>query len=311
MTMLAGAASPAPAVFTGQMAVTAQIFQATENDTMTLKQIQVAGRTALLVAALGAMVHGSAFAQSQDATIQAIEKYREMLQDGNPAELTVAKGEDLWKKKRGPKNASLEACDIGMGPGVLKGAYAQLPRYFADTDAVMDFETRLVHCMVTVQGFKREDVIKKPFSGSGQSATDLEALTAYVVEESRGAAINVPQRHAKEIASFKRGEKMFYFRGGPYDFSCATCHAVDGQRIRLQDLPNLTKDGPAQRAFATWPAYRVSQGALRTMQWRLNDCFRQQRFPELKYSSQASIDLITFLGVNAKGGSMDSPAIKR
>ncbi len=278
---------------------------------MTLKQLVMTGKAALLAAALGVTVHGSASAQSPDATIQAIEKYREMLQDGNPAELTVAKGEDLWKKKRGPKNANLEGCDIGMGPGVLKGAYAQLPRYFADTDAVMDFETRVVHCMVSLQGFKHADVIKKPFSGSGQSATDLEALTAYVVEESRGALINVPQIHVKEIASFKRGEKMFYFRGGPYDFSCATCHAVDGQRIRLQELPNLTKEGPAQRAFATWPAYRVSQGAVRTMQWRLNDCFRQQRFPELKYSSQASIDLITFLGVNAKGGSMDSPAIKR
>ena len=278
---------------------------------MTLKQLQSAGRSAALVVAFGAILIGNALAQGQDATIQAIEKYREMLQDGNPAELTVAKGEDLWKKKRGPKNVSLEACDIGMGPGVLKGAYAQLPRYFADTDAVMDFESRLVHCMVTLQGFKRADVIKKPFSGSGQSATDLEAITAYVVEESRGAVINVPQDHMKEIASFKRGEKMFYFRGGPYDFSCATCHSADGQRIRLQDLPNLTKEGPAQRAFATWPAYRVSQGALRTMQWRLNDCFRQQRFPELKYVSQASIDLITFLGVNAKGGMMDSPAIKR
>lgn len=278
---------------------------------MTIKQLQVTGRAAFLVAALGSMVHGSASAQGQDATLQAIEKYREMLQDGNPAELTVAKGEGLWKLKRGPKNASLEACDIGMGPGVLKGAYAQLPRYFADSNSVMDFESRVVHCMVTLQGFKREEVIKRPFSGTGQPATDLEALTAYVVEESRGAVIKVPQNHGKEIASFKRGEKMFFFRGGPFDFSCATCHAVDGQRIRLQELPNLTKDGPAKRAFATWPAYRVSQGALRTMQWRLNDCFRQQRFPELNYGSQASIDLITFLGVNANGGLMDSPAIKR
>jgi sulfur-oxidizing protein SoxA len=175
----------------------------------------------------------------------------------------------------------------------------------------MDFESRLVHCMVTLQGFERDKVIAKPFSGAGQSATELESLTAYVVEESRGATIAIPQRHPKEVASFQRGEKMFFYRGGPYDFSCATCHSVDGQRIRLQELPNLTKKEPAQRAFATWPAYRVSQGALRTMQWRLNDCFRQQRFPELKYTSQASIDLITFLGVNANGGKMDSPAIKR
>ncbi len=246
-----------------------------------------------------------------DATVKEIERYRQLLQDGNPAELSVAKGELLWQAKRGALNASLERCDLGLGAGVIKGAYAQLPRYFADVDRVMDFESRLVHCMVNLQGFKRDDLIRKPFSSEGEPSTDVEALTAYVVEESRGLPVALPQAHRKEIESFKRGEKIFYFRGGPYDFSCATCHAVDGQRIRLQDLPNLTKAVPAQKAFATWPAYRVSQGALRTMQWRLYDCFRQQRFPELNYLSDVSIDLITFLGVNARGGTMDSPAIKR
>ena len=47
------------------------------------------------------------------------------------------------------------------------------------------------------------------------------------------------------------------------------------------------------------------------MQWRMYDCFRQQRFPELKYGSQASIDLITFLGVKAEGGTMQATSLKR
>jgi len=259
--------------------------------------------------ALG-IVAFSAAAQ-QDKTIEAIEQYRQMLQDANPAELLVARGEDLWKTKRGPKNVSLEQCDIGKGPGVVKGAYAQMPRYFADVDQVMDFEARLVHCMVTLQGMDRAELTKKPFSGRDQRQTDIEALTAYVVEQSRGATIAVPQKHPKEKAAHDRGKTLFYMRAGPYDFACATCHGVDGQRIRLQDLPNFEKTEPAQRAFGTWPAYRVSQGALRTMQWRINDCFRQQRFPEPTYISQGTIDLITFLGVKAAGGEMASPAIKR
>jgi L-cysteine S-thiosulfotransferase len=256
-----------------------------------------------------------AFAAATSAQAQTpaddIAKYRAMLADGNPAELTEAQGEQLWKQKRGPKNVSLEQCDIGKGPGVIKGAYAELPRYFADADAVMDFESRVVHCMVTQQGLKREDVIKKPFSGQGDRATDLEALTAYVVGQSRGSKINISQNHPKEKAAYARGEKTFFYRGGPFDFNCASCHSADNQRIRLQDLPNLQNPVAAQKAFGTWPAYRVSQGALRTMQWRLNDCFRQQRFPELKYTSQSSVDLITYLGVKANGGTMDSPAIKR
>jgi L-cysteine S-thiosulfotransferase len=253
-----------------------------------------------------------ASAQAQGSAQDEIARYRAMLQDGNPAELVVARGEELWRTKRGPKNVSLEQCDFGLGAGVIKGAYAQVPRYFQDADQVMDFESRLVWCMVTLQGMDRAAVTKNPYSGAGQKQTDIEALTAYGVEMSRGMPVNVSQLHPKEKAAFDRGRYAFYMRGGPYDFSCATCHGVTGQRIRLQDLPNISGNkADADRAFTTWPAYRVSQGALRTMQWRLNDCFRQQRFPDLVFLSPTSIDLITFLGVHANGAKMDAPAIKR
>jgi sulfur-oxidizing protein SoxA len=75
-----------------------------------------------------------------------------MLQDGNPADLFEAKGEALWKQKRGPKNASLEQCDLGKGPGVFKGAFVELPRFFADTNRVQDMESRLLTCMETLAG---------------------------------------------------------------------------------------------------------------------------------------------------------------
>jgi L-cysteine S-thiosulfotransferase len=245
---------------------------------------------------------------SQDA----INEYRQSLQDGNPADLNAARGEGLWKAKRGPNNQSLESCDLGLGAGKVKGAVAVLPKYFADTGKVMDVESRLVHCMVTLQGAKREDFKSSTaFSAEGAKSTLIEDLVAYVYDESRNVTINVPQSHPLEKAAYARGKDTFYFKGGPYDFSCASCHSEDGKRIRLQDLPNLTKQGPAQAAFSQWPAYRVSQGAVRTMQWRLYDCFRQQRFPELQYLSQTSVDLITFMGVNANGGKMAAPAIKR
>jgi L-cysteine S-thiosulfotransferase len=253
-----------------------------------------------------------AAAGAQTSAQDEIAKYRQMLADGNPAELTEARGEDLWKQKRGPKQVSLERCDLGLGPGVVKGAHAQLPRYFSDANRVMDLEARLVYCMETLQGIPFDQATRRPFSDQGQPPTDMESIVSYVVAASRGVKIAVPQNHPMEKAAYRRGELAFYYRGGPFDFSCASCHGVDGQRIRLQDLPNIagSKDA-AQRAFSTWPAYRVSQGAVRTMQWRLYDCFRQQRFPELKYTSQTSIDLITYLGVKANGGTMDAPAIKR
>jgi sulfur-oxidizing protein SoxA len=252
----------------------------------------------------------AAAALGQGSTVDEIAKYRAALQDGNPAELWEARGEGLWKLARGPKNASLERCDLGLGPGVVKGAYAQMPRYFADADRVQDLETRLVWCMVTLQGVAEADAKKGPF-GSPDRKSDMEALVAFVTSESRGVKMNVPQSHPKEREAYALGEKMFFFRGGTHDFACATCHADDGKRIRLQDLPNLTTTQGAQKAYTTWPAYRVSQGELRSFQWRLNDCFRQQRFPELVFTSDASIALTTFLARNANGAAFDAPAIKR
>jgi sulfur-oxidizing protein SoxA len=246
------------------------------------------------------------------STADAIADYRASLQDGNPADLNAARGEALWATPRGPRNASLQGCDLGLGAGQVKGAAARLPRYFADADKVMDVESRLVHCMVNLQGFKAaEFTASTVYSGEGQRATVVEDLVAWIYDESRDAVVNVPQAHASERAAYARGRQIFYFKGGTHDFSCASCHGEDGRRIRLQDLPNLSKTGPAREAFTQWPAYRVSQGALRTMQWRLYDCFRQQRFPELTYLSPASVDLITFLGVNANGGKLAAPAIKR
>jgi L-cysteine S-thiosulfotransferase len=250
-----------------------------------------------------------AFAQGTSAADE-IAKYRAALQEGNPAELWEARGEDLWKQARGPKNVSLEKCDLGLGPGVVKGAYARLPRYFADADRVMDLETRLVWCMVVLQGFTEADAKKNPFGGPGQKS-DMDALVAYVTSESRGIRMDVPLDHPKEKEAYALGEKMFFYRGGTHDFACSTCHADTDKRIRLQDLPNLTTKEGAQKAYTTWPAYRVSQGEVRSFQWRLNDCFRQQRFPELVFTSPASIALTMFLARNANGAPFDAPAIKR
>jgi len=276
------------------------------------KRTAFGGATALAVfAALGAGSQGTTDDHNaKSSAVQEIEKYRAALGDDNPAELWEARGEDLWKQARGPKKASLEKCDLGLGPGVVKGVYALLPKYFADTNEVQDLESRLVTCMVTLQGFTPEQAKKDPFGGPGKKVA-MDALVAYVVAQSRGMPMKVAMDHPKEKEAYALGERIFFYRGGPHDFACSTCHGADAKRIRLQDLPNLTNPKDAQRAYTTWPAYRVSQGEVRSMQWRLNDCFRQQRFPELEFASPASIALTMYLAKNAEGGVLNAPAIKR
>ena len=245
----------------------------------------------------------------QKSTADGIAEYRKMLEDGNPAELFEAKGEGLWKSKRGPKNASLEQCDLGKGVGRVKGAFVELPRFFADTKKVQDLESRLLTCMETLQGFNAAEIAKTPFS-RGEQIT-MEALVAWISAESRGQRFNLPQGHGEEQKMLELGKRAFFYRGGPYDFSCASCHGESGKRIRLQDLPDLTKNPGDGVGFAAWPAYRVSSGELWSMQRRLNDCYRQQRFPYPGYASEVTIALGVYMGVNAKGSESVAPALKR
>jgi sulfur-oxidizing protein SoxA len=249
-------------------------------------------------------------APAQDNTRKEIERYRQLLAEGNPADLWEARGEELWKKKRGPKSASLEQCDLGLGPGVVKGAFARLPRYFKDSDRVQDVESRLATCMVTLQGFTPEAAMKDPFSRPG-THSDMEALASYIAAESKGMKLDVPIRHPKEIEAFRIGEQLFYRRAGPHDFACVSCHGDSGKRIRLQDLPKLTEPQEAQKIFTTWPAYRVSQGTVRTMEHRLYDCYWQMRHPQLDFTSDDAIALMVFMAKYANGGVIDAPGLKR
>jgi sulfur-oxidizing protein SoxA len=246
---------------------------------------------------------------AQKSSTDSIAEYRQMLQDGNPAELFEAKGEGLWKQKRGPKNESLEKCDLGKGPGVFKGVWVELPRYFADTGRVQDLESRLLTCMQELQGFDAQEIAKTPFGRGEQN--NVTALATWIAAESKGMKLNLPQAHIEERKMYEVGKRLFFMRGGSHDFACATCHAQDDKRIRLQDLPNITKNPGAGNGFGAWPAYRVSNGQMWGAQLRLNDCYRQQRFPYPIFGSDATIALGVYMGVNGKGGATVAPAIKR
>ncbi len=269
----------------------------------------------LATALVLALCSASAMAQpaADDVSEKEIERYRAMINDpmANPGYLNVDRGEQLWALKRGGKNTSLETCDLGEGPGKLEGAFAKLPRYFKDADKVMDLEQRLLHCMTSLQELDTKDVIARRFSGPGR-VSDMEDLVAFIANKSNGLKFSMKVEHPKEQEMYAVGEAMFYRRSAIMDFSCATCHAEEGKRIRLQGLPNFAKPGkPAQETMGSWPTYRVSQSQLRTMQHRLWDCYRQMRMPAPDYASDGVTALTVFMVKQAEGGEITVPSIKR
>jgi sulfur-oxidizing protein SoxA len=270
-------------------------------------------RISLIALCAGALTAQAALAQDAE-TEKAIERYRQMLKEdpwSNPGLLDADRGEALWKTPRGPKNATLEQCDLGKGPGKVAGAFAELPRYFKDADRVMDVETRILWCMEKLQGFNPADIVKRPHPGGGQPVKELGAIATWVAHESAGqkftAALDQPQE--KEVVAL--GDVLFNRRSGPFDFSCATCHAGEGLRIRLQGLPFLSQPQEARKVIGEWPAYRVSSTHVMTLQHRMYDCYWQMRMPELRLGSDASIALIAYLVDKARGGQISAPGLKR
>jgi len=266
--------------------------------------MRASGTSALLLVAL-ALAAAPATAQTSQ-----FEKYQKMVGEDSPAELFALVGEDLWKKKQGPKKASLERCDLGKGPGVVKGAYAALPRYFKDSGTVMDAESRILYCMLTLQGRDRKEALKRPF-GNADKPSEMEYLDAYVASQSRGYKMRPGTSHPQEKRAYELGKALFTVRTGLWDFSCASCHGEQGKRIRMSDLPVLSDPKVAGPLIATWPAYRVSNSQMKTMQWRINNCYRQMRTPEPDWGSELVNSMITYLTVQASGATYAGPGTKR
>lgn len=267
--------------------------------------MRMTGGSALLAGAFALAVAPAAGAQGSQ-----FEKYQKMVGEDSPAELFELVGADLWKKPQGPKKASLERCDLGLGPGVVKGAHARLPRYFKDADQVMDTESRIFYCMQTLQGRDRKEALKRPF-GNADKPSEMEYLTAFVAGQSRGYKLNPGTSHPKEQYAYALGKDLFYVRMGLWDFSCASCHGDKGKRIRMSELPVLSDPKEAGPLIATWPAYRVSNSQMKTMQWRINNCYRQMRTPEPDWGSELVNSMNMYLTVTAKGATYRGPGTKR
>jgi L-cysteine S-thiosulfotransferase len=230
-----------------------------------------------------------------------------MMMEDNPNLWTVEDGKELFYATRGPNNVSLETCDFGKGPGVLEGAYAEMPRYFEDTGKVMDLETRLIHCMKTIQGFAADDRAVTQLHGSN---SDHMKLQSYIASHSNGMAWNPPLDHPMEKAMRDAGEVLFYRRAGSLDMSCQTCHAATGKQIRASVLPNAMVPQEWTKAIS-WPAFRVGHQNSRSSQHRVRGCYWQMRQGRIEAGGDASIALISYWTDLARGQPAILPDLKR
>jgi len=197
-----------------------------------------------------------------------------MLADGKPGRVVRGQGEALWKTQRGPKNASLEQCDLGKGPGVVKGAFVELPRWFADTGKVQDLESRLLTAWSVCRlrcGGDREDAFRQ-----GEQVA-MEGLVAWIAAAARGLRFNLPQANAEERKTYELASGRSSIE--PARMTCLRVLPRAARQAHPPARPARSDREPRQRhRLCAWPAYRVSNGELWSMQRRLNDCYRRSAF---------------------------------
>ena len=179
-----------------------------------------------------------------------------------------------------------------------------------DGDRVLDLEQRLLWCMEK----SRPSIRRTSFRASSvdPARPRIWRISSPTLPISRAVCRSRRRSRTRKRKRCTRSARLFLRPRLRRGFSCATCHGDDGKRIRLQALPNLTKAGKdAQETMGSWPTYRVSQSAMRTMQHRLWDCYRQARMPPPEYLSDGITALTVYLTKQADGGVLTVPSIKR
>ena len=93
--------------------------------------------------------------------------------------------------------------------------------------------------------------------------------------------------------------------GRPYvgnRLNCTNCHLDRGRTPGAAPWVGL---------WGSFPEYRARSGRAILLEDRINDCFRQQRFPEPVYASDLTVALSMYMASTANGSTVNTPGIKR
>ena len=195
---------------------------------------------------------------------------RQLLAEDN-LENSGSKSLAAFPRKTRPEEGFARALRLLPGSRQGRQGFAQLPRYFADTQGVEDLESRLMAYIVELQGFPREDIARTPLARLTKIGTWKRwQVSSVQVERHENERAPSPRPRIRKL---QNGRIPFPQAQRSAGLSCATCHSEERKRIRLQDLPNMTDATQLPAAVSTgWPAYRGTQSTVRTMRHRLYDC---------------------------------------
>lgn len=209
----------------------------------------------------------------------------------NPGMLWVLDGEKLWARKTG---AAAKACaDCHSDARVsMKGVAAHYPAFDKALGRPVDLEQRINLCRTN-----RQQAMPLAYE-----SRDLLALTAFVAQQSRGAAIETGSD--PQLAPFiAKGRDLFMQRQGQLNLGCANCHDDNWDK-------RLAGSAITQAHPTGYPLYRLEWQSLGSLQRRLRACITGIRAQAYDFGAPELVELELYLMSRAKGMPLEAPAIR-
>lgn len=221
--------------------------------------------------------------------------YAEMLEN-NPAAMDVSEGEEMFNRLIG--NAAYAQ--------MLGVKEKDLPKYLAGFPRVVKAAGKVVTIAQTLQ---------MAMSDRGQSVPKLESneivkMSAYVKSLANGQKTSIDVKSDTQMKEMMAlGQEVFEQRRGGRGLSCNSCHSADviGQRLRMQPLPDLG----VNKAGGTWPAYRMTQSQMVTLDKRFQQCMENALLAKIPLGSREMVALEVYVTNKTKGNEIQIPGLKR
>ncbi len=224
--------------------------------------------------------------------------YAEMLEN-NPADIMVASGSESLEEFCGG-DAGL-AKFLGVTEDDLPAYIAGFPRYVEKLDMVVGLD-QVLQALMAQNGHK-------PFALKSGEMFEMSAYAKSIANEEK---INIDVNANPQIkAAYALGDEVFNTKRGGRGLSCMSCHSPDviGGVLRTQPLPDLGSE--ANRAGATWPAYRMTKSSLTTIQKRFQGCMNNALLAVIPLGSPEMVALEVYVTEKAKGREIAIPGLKR
>ncbi len=218
---------------------------------------------------------------------------QEMAEEGNPGELMLDDGEELFKTVDGTKGKSCASCH-GENGEKLEGVAATYPKYDPEIKGINTIAYQINRCRVKYMG-------AEPLK---YESYDQLALTLFVKSLSNGVPINVsidgPAR-----PFYEKGKKLYYTRMGQWNFNCAICHVKYAcKRVRT----NLMS--PNRHHGDHWPSYRLKWGKVGSLQRRIRGCMKNMRAKPFPFQSEELRNLELYLTYQSNGLPLQVPGMR-